>query len=436
MKRLLTTSRGRTLAVALVAALAGMWLASPANAQGPIDSGQPQWTADELRAFLDAARMTDTPEARVILDLYASLTAEHRAARKKFFEANQRANLLQSEWYRENPGGGDPWRDHGLDFGRNDLWIAFRDDYHERERRFLADVDAIIGEAQRDVWLDWRRDMDRRHTLAYVADAWRRQEGFRSLMNLTDLVDSLDLDAASRAGIADVESAYEEEMGAAISDWHEWQTVFHRGMLSNTVFRFEEGTPAAEAKRAAMKRFAFELDARLARIVDVNDRAIPRIRARLAPDASMAFQDAVDGFRHPSLALPCPVELAMRELRAWPDASEAKRAAADVAWSAYEPQRRDLRRRIVAAHDEWETPQRLAAQRAAWVESFGGSQPGIFREDVSNHPARPLLRRSLELARDGASELLAALGGPDAIAHAPLALRMALRWWDDNPADR
>jgi len=423
-------------ATTVVASLAAMLLAPGAIAQRPLDTGQPQWTIEELRAFLDAADLTDTPEAQVLLDLHASLAAAHRRAMDEFRQRNAAISERQREWHRDNPGNHDPWRDFGIDFGWNDSWTEYRESYRAGERQFLADVESVVGESRRETWLAWRRDVDRRHLLQRVADGWRRQEGFRSLMNLTDLIDSIDLDAPARRSLLDVEHAYAREMEAATSNWHDWETRFHHDIIANTVFRFEEGTPTADAKRGELRRAAAEQDARLARIVDVNDRTIALIRGRLAPDAAIRFQDAVDAFRHPSVFLPCPVELAMKAMETWDSATDAQHAAGWDVWTTYDAEHRALRRRIVMAFDEWESPQWVAQRRAAWVESFATALPGAFNEDTSNHPARPHLRRSLELAREATIRLLDSLGGDEGIAAAPLALRIALHWWEEEPAVR
>lgn len=399
----------------------------------PIDSGLPRWTSEELEQFITAADLADTPTADQVRAAHAALAAGHTRGRAEMRESYRLMSERRMQWHRDNPNGPDPMQEFGEDFGNAEIYWTWVEGFEQREAQFLTEVGSALEGDAATVFTRWKHDLNRKHTLAHVRDGWAYLSGSRSLMNLSEILDSIGLSEEARRELSDAEEAYAQAMHAAIDGFYCWEVEQGRTWRTNYIPRRERGTPVAERKRAALVDLFHEQGARIRRIATVNEQHIAILRARLPDREAIAFQDAVDRARHPVVFRPCPVEIAITRLRELRGITPEQLAAAEQAWDDYAARRDALRRRIVLAFDRWESPERMARREARRIEQTITEEALPPEPDAADHPAIPLMQRSMDLAKQGAMDLATALGGAEAVARLPLDIRLALHWFETDP---
>ncbi|MCP3903261.1 MAG: hypothetical protein GY715_06445 [Planctomycetes bacterium] len=336
---------------------------------------------DRLDAFLDRPDVSDPA----------------RAAVRKRYEELEAAYAARAEPVRVALENAED---------RRHASMAWREERRGLERRFAADVTELLASFAASAWATEIRALRRERVLPEIA----MQVGGRAIPDLVIVATEAAPDDARRAALAPALDAYALELDVLLVDWESKIDGLIREMheAAGNPVRPAAKPPAGATSRPAATRSAGEPDRdelerlgrRLAamaeRVRAVNDRHVEDLDAALGgPDRPVAA--ARQRRRHPEVFRADPVELAFAALRARELPAE-RAAAVEAVFGDFIARRDANRRRIVAAIEAWDTPerQRQREARRREIHAAGGDQWTIRTE----HPVIELLHARLELSRE------------------------------------
>lgn len=397
-------------------------------------TGAPRWSQADIEQFIADVGLEEAGDAAIIRSLYRDHVASHQQARAAYAEQLRLAYEAQQRWRKDNPGVRDPTYELGMDFGRQRANLEYFRQFDALEYEFLDTVQSVLAGDTRAAWIDRRRDLHRRHVFRDM-QASGYYAGARSLCDLVQVVEALQLSDARLKSAALTLDEYRAEMSDVVIDIRERSLTWQEEIAAAGIPPGLRGSQAAARlpKYLDLIEQSFRMTEELAQ---VNDSFIPRIAAALEEDDRARFLESIDRIQYPSVFRVCPVETAATQLGESALLDAAQQAELQRVWEDYQLRRAQLRQRIVQAQRQFETPQRLLEverkqkeQIARWALTDQEERLS-YEPLLTDHPAQPLFVQSRELAESASRELRALFSDPE-FAALPLSIRLALEWWKE-----
>ena len=356
---------------------------------------------DDLRSILLAVRA----------DLAAFYAVQGAAAEKRINEARERI-LADRRKHRE-----DPSYDNSDDFDHTEHWAEWHLTRQAREDQFRSDIAAALPATAREQWRTFMQDATRERTTFDINHFLQHR---RPLPILHEIVAETDRGDEIAAAIGAALDEHVDELDRWLG---RWEREYVEGQLKYHILygRMRQGQISEERlSRESYNVSQVVLDLRTWVLEDA---------ARLAPllpdDLRREFERAVAEVAEPSIYHRSPVEEVFDQLRASRRVDDARHRALDGIKAEYESRLAPMRRRMVAANEQWHDPENKAERwqrHQAMRAEDPPRDPGVIDGE---HPILDILpvRRQLEF------DTLRAIGHlftPDELATLPRGVRFLL----------
>lgn len=259
--------------------------------------------------------------------------------------------------------------------------------------QFEDDVALSLDETQREIWTSFTRDLRRQRVLIEMGST----DPELVLLDLLEVLDTLDLNAPERDDLKDTCKMYEEIIDLLLVAWEQ-----QFGEIYSELFRLQ---PLIKAKdKKAKEAYNLQKD-QLSKlsfdVKELNNSIETEMASFMEPDNKKKFLKIVTVRDFPELFTQSPSDLAVKRLESFDELTDEQRGVIHLLYNDYNMQRSALRQQMISALRQFRSQKHLDRLNAKFRElkQNGEDVQAYYAEYLAKEYPNNKLRRMRSLER-------------------------------------
>lgn len=299
------------------------------------------------------------------------------------------------------------------------LW---HDTRRELQQQFEDDVALILDDRQQTLWTSFTRRLRRQRVLPEM-DSFQAQI---TLVDLLEVLDTLDLSASEYADLQEVAQRYEESLDPMLIGWeHQYDDIV------TEMWQLRPRVLTGDNKALqAFQRQHEQLDGLVSNVKELNKNFVSAMASSMEPDQQSHFLTIVTRRDYPELFRQSPVDLAAQRLGSFDELADDQRGAIYLLYNDYKIQRNALRQQMISALERFSSHKQID-RRAARLRDLHRNENDLddaLQQIARDHPSIPYLRRLRNLERQTCAAIRR-MFSPEEFNELPSEVRLSLSWW-------
>lgn len=317
---------------------------------------------------------------------------------------------------------------NGKDDDRLTIWKrakSWNDTRLGMQLQFEEDVALNLDKKQQDIWLKLTRRFRRERVIPEMAF----HVNHVVLLDLIDVLDSLDLNDDEQVDLKTVSNSYEESLDLLLIAWEK-----QFGEIYAELFRLQ---PLIKAKDKKAKEANKQIMARLYKLAtdvrELNNSIDVEMASFMEPDHMQEFQNIVTSKDFPGLFVASPVDLAAKRLKSFKGITDEQHGLIQAIYADYKLKRITDRQKMIVDIRHWNS-QKQTARRFARLDEFlkiGMTRNEAIMVFAREHVVIPHLKR-LRTHEQQTCQTIRKLFSPEQFNKLPADVRLYLSLWNQQ----